>query len=439
MITAATVDDQLRAVTADEPRILIVGAGIAGITLAQLLRIRGLHPVLIERSADADRMIGDNRSGYMLALMPLVDPVIAELECREAYLDASVGIDRYIAHAHTGRILRQDHLGDLLAEYGDYRGISRAALLTVLTESHCPLAFDTTVAGLSDHGTSVNVAFADHNGATPSSDVEFDIVVIADGMNSRTRGLVSGERGGAGTGASAGAANTVDTAWGGWVCWAEADADLDAVDEIWGDGYFLGMYPVKDTIGVFLGCPDTRRPLGPRRFAAEVRSQLTELTPRVEACLTAVAGTEDSFYWPLRDSRAQRWAHGRTILLGDAAAGFLPTAGIGAGMAMEAAGVLAEELGALAGWPSSAASATGAAGAAEPGAAPDPAAVLERFEARQRPRVEAAHENSRALARLMFGRSRAFAFVRDQVFRVLSIRVALKPILQLLVSPPTRM
>lgn len=89
-------------------------------------------------------------------------------------------------------------------------------------------------------------------------------------------------------------------------------------------------------------------------------------------------------------------------------------------MAMESAGVLADEL---------SASAVGTSAAV----------ALERFEARQRPRVEAAHDNSRSLARLMFGRSRLFAFVRDQAFRVISIRSALKPILQLLESPPRRM
>jgi salicylate hydroxylase len=117
-----------------------------------------MHPVLIDRSADSGRMIGDNRAGYMLALMPMVDPIIDELDCREAYLESSVGIDRYIAHAHTGRVLRQDRLGDLLADYGDYRGISRAALLDVLTGSDCPIAFGTTVTGLSDDGATVTLA-----------------------------------------------------------------------------------------------------------------------------------------------------------------------------------------------------------------------------------------------------------------------------------------
>ncbi|UVI37521.1 FAD-dependent oxidoreductase [Brevibacterium spongiae] len=430
MITAATVDEQLKAVTSDEPRILIVGAGIAGITVAQLLRAHGLHPVLIDRSADAERMIGDNRAGYMLALMPMVDPVIDELGCRESYLEASVGIDRYIAHAHTGRVLRQDHLGALLAEYGDYRGISRAALLTVLTGSDCPIAFDTAVGRLSDDGESVSVTWAeDHPREERSPGDDFDVVVIADGMNSRTRGLVSGGP----EEANPACADAVDTAWGGWVCWADADADVDAVDEVWGDGFFLGMYPVKDGIGVFLGCPDSRQPLGPRRFADEVRGRLRETTPRIDACLDAIAAAGDPFFWPLRDSRTQRWVHGRTVLLGDAAAGFLPTAGIGAGMAMEAAGVLAAELRTFADGHTDSSSTVSAA------ASFDPDAVLKRFESRQRPRVEAAHDNSRSLARMMFDRSRIVAAVRDQVFRFVSLKIALGPIVKLLKAPVGRM
>lgn len=67
---------------------LVVGAGVAGVTVAQLLRRQGLHPVLVERSA---REAG---SGYMLALMPLVDPVLDALGVREPYRAASVGLDR---------------------------------------------------------------------------------------------------------------------------------------------------------------------------------------------------------------------------------------------------------------------------------------------------------------------------------------------------------
>jgi 2-polyprenyl-6-methoxyphenol hydroxylase-like FAD-dependent oxidoreductase len=56
------------------------------------------------------------------------------------------------------------------------------------------------------------------------------------------------------------------------------------------------------------------------------------------------AATADMFYWRLDDCRAPSWRAGRVALLGDSACGFLPTAGIGASMAMESAAVLADEL-----------------------------------------------------------------------------------------------
>jgi len=84
-----------------------------------------------------------------------------------------------------------------------------------------------------------------------------------------------------------------------------------------------------------------------------VRGQLRTTSPRIDRALAAV-------------------------LLGDAAAGFLPTAGIGAGMAMKSAWVLARML----------------------SHAPevDLTALLAEYERTQKPRVEAAQGSSRALA-----------------------------------------
>jgi 2-polyprenyl-6-methoxyphenol hydroxylase-like FAD-dependent oxidoreductase len=107
---------------------------------------------------------------------------------------------------------------------------------------------------------------------------------------------------------------------------------------------------------------------------------------------------------------------GRVALLGDTAAGFLPTAGIGAAMAMESAWVLA---GLLAG--------------TAPARVPD---ALGRYQASQRLRVEAAQANSRQLARLMFTRSRALSGLRNTVARFIPLRSALRPITRLLRSQP---
>lgn len=100
------------------------------------------------------------------------------------------------------------------------------------------------------------------------------------------------------------------------------------------------------------------------------------------------------------------------MLVGDAAAGFLPTAGIGAGMAMESARVLTRML-----------RHADRAGLGR---------LLKAYEASQRPRVEAAQDNSRLLARLMFHRSRALAVLRDMAMRFVTVESALKPIQRLL-------
>lgn len=67
MFVDAPLEEQLGRQRGDRLRVLVVGAGVAGLTLAQLLRRKGLHATLIERAADSTDV------GYMLALMPLVE------------------------------------------------------------------------------------------------------------------------------------------------------------------------------------------------------------------------------------------------------------------------------------------------------------------------------------------------------------------------------
>jgi salicylate hydroxylase len=422
MITEAPFDEQYEATTSDDLRILVVGAGIAGITVAQLLRRQGRHPVLIERSRNSEAMTDDDHAGYMLALMPMVDPIFAELGVPEHYREASVAIDRYAFHAHTGETLREDRLGSLLARYGEYRGIARRELITVLSAETCPVAFDSSLDSLAAPGSDcatdlgsatgrksrpnrVEVRTGVHGGENRVHSAEFDLVIIADGLNSHSRRLVPG-------GSSE---SSVDTAWGGWVAWAPADAETDRVDELWGDGFFFGAYPVKDRIGIFLGAPDSREPLGAERFVSEVRRRLTTVSPRIDAALTAVAEADDPYFWSLRDFRSAQWTTGRTVLLGDAAAGFLPTAGIGAGMSMESAQMLAASLEGI-----------------PPSQLP---AALARYEAVQRPRVEQAQSTSRQLAGLMFHLPKILTGPREVLFRLVSIKAALAPIIDLLKHP----
>lgn len=394
MLTDTSLADQLAAQRDDRLRVLIVGAGIAGITLAQLLRRDGLHPVLI------DRMPAMEHPGYMLALMPTVDQAFVDLGIHEQYHAAGTPMARYSFRSHRGRVLRTDPLGELLNVYGDYNGISRGALIEVLTASGCPVTFGLSI----DRSDASGVRFVDRDGAGVAQ-AAFDLVVGADGIRSRLRAVLG-----------AGTPEVVETGWSGWVAWADDSGDPALGEELWGDGFFLGVYPVKDRLGVFLGGPDADLEVGPAAFATSVRARVDELGPRLSASLDAVAADPDPYLWRLDDARVASWVLPHGILLGDAAAGFLPTAGIGAGMAIESAWMLGRML-----------------ARADRATLP---AVLAAWERVARPRVEAAQSNSRMLAKLMFRRGRVVAWLRETVMRMLSVRAALGPILRLVATRP---
>ncbi|WDH78845.1 NAD(P)/FAD-dependent oxidoreductase [Microbacterium esteraromaticum] len=394
MLTDTPLDTQITAQRNDRLRVLIVGAGVAGITLAQLLRRDGLHPVLV------DRMPEMNHPGYMLALMPTVDQAFVDLGVHDHYLAAGTPMERYAFRSHRGTMLRSDSMSDLLRVYGSYNGISRGALIDVLTESGCPVTFGTTVQQVIDR----TARFVDRDG-TSTGEAEFDLIVGADGIRSHMRSVLDSP-----------APQVVKTGWSGWVGWAEDLSDPTLGEEIWGNGFFLGAYPVNGRLGVFLGGPDADLSDGPAAFAASIRRRVDALGPRLEASLRAIEAAPDPYLWRLDDARAPRWVLPDGVLLGDAAAGFLPTAGIGAGMAIEAAWMLGRML-----------------AHADRESLPT---LLEAWERVERPRVEAAQSNSRMLARLMFRRGRVLAWLRETTLRRLSVRAVLGPIVKLVAGRP---
>lgn len=343
-----------------------------------------------------ERMERMEHPGYMLALMPTVDPALKDIGVHDGYLAHSTPLARYAFRSHHGRTLRSDDLGALLAIHGDYQGIDRGALIEVLTTNGCPVAFDTTVAAFN----AGEVAFSTGERAS------FDLVVAADGIHSRTRNLLD-----------VGDVSTVDTGWAGWVTWSDVLGDDPALgEELWGDGFFLGAYPVKGRVGIFLGGPVDDLEVGSSAFATRVRESAPELGDRLHAALDAVAADPDPYLWPLTDVRAERWVVSGAVLLGDAASGFLPTAGIGAGMAMESAWMLGRML--------------------AHADRSNLSTLLAEWERVQKPRVESAQSNSRMLAKLMFRRGTVIARLRETTMRMLSVKAVLGPILRLVADQP---
>lgn len=398
MVISVPLSDQLTAARDDSLGVLVVGAGVAGVTVARLLHQEGLHPVLLEHSDTGAA------GGYMLGLMPLVNQPMRRLGAWQDYLERSVPMHRYQLRSSRGGLVRTYSLDAALGEYGRFGGISRGDLLQTLSGGGVRATLGATVTSLRQTHEGVRATL---HSAAGDSEVRFDVVIVADGMHSATRDLVLASEN----------VDTVDTGWGGWVAWAESHPDqTDLYAETWGRGFFVGRYSVRGGMGVFVGGPRASTVVGPAPFVAQVRERLRRVDPMTSRALNAIEQTPEPYYWRFTDTRSKRWAIGRVILLGDAAAGFLPTAGVGAAMAMESAGVLAQ-------------------GLADARADEIPR-ILREYEQRQRPRVMAAHDNSRDLARLMFREGRVSCRLRDLAMRVATLKMALRPIIRLHQNAP---
>lgn len=381
------------------PRVLILGAGVAGLTLAALLRQRGESPVIVERAPS----VAD--TGYMLGLYPLGGRVLHGLGLHDCYLDRSVPMQRYEVRDGRGRILRDYDLGPLTRRFGPIRGIARGALIDVLLQGvdEASVRTGTTATALIPREDGVEVQLSDGTRA------HFDLVVAADGLHSDARAMLFEDR----------EVERRDTGWGGWVYWADADPDAPGrrvasrYVEYWGAGFFVGLYPVRDRLGVFVGGPVPRvKARGLAAFVADVQSRLD---PSPAALEQVPVRDEATFFWAFEDVRAAGWTRGRVVLLGDAAVGFLPTAGVGASMAMESAAVLADEL------------ARCGAGDVERG--------LALFEARRRRRVEGMQDASRGLARWMFVAAPPLAWVRDRLLRFYTLERLVAGIAKVMDAP----
>lgn len=364
--------------------ILIIGAGVAGLTCAGLLNRQGIHPEIIEKETEETF----NSTGYMLGLYPLGGRVLNALDARETYYDLSIEMETYEAHHRNGAIIKSYPLNYINENYGSYRGITRQKLIDILFANVASetIRFGTTVAKLEQDKGKVQVTFS-QGGAK-----RVDLVIVADGLHSKTRDLLLSKN----------EYSYNHTGWGGWVSWLNNDPTT-TYKEYWGTSSFLGIYPVKNKTGVFLGGPiSTIKKKGLTNFAMEMQQGLLPRYELPNKALKACCKDENPFFWNFHDCKTETWHKGNVVLLGDAATGFLPTAGIGASMAMDSAAALADEL-----------------SRANKDNIPY---ALELYTNRQKKRVETAQADSRKLAKIMFMKSSILSLIRNKLLPFYSLQ-----------------
>ena len=307
-------------------RILIVGGGVAGLSMARALRLRGLESEIVERDpawriAGAGVYIPGNGMAALdrLGLGDAVRARGAVVERRRLYDERGrtfidfdeAGFWRPVALPVA---LHRGDLHDILAD-----GVEGVAI-----------RFRTTVSALDDRGDAVVATFSD------GTQRQYDLVVAADGIHSSIRETVVG-------GPRATPAGQVGWRWvveghpeiSGWNGWLSKDRGFLALAIGGGRVYCYADVRQREPTDPTGGDPSRLAGLL-EAFGEPVPGLLADMPPAA-----------DVWFSPIEEV-PPTWSKGRVVLVGDAAHASSPNMAEGASLALEDALVLAEELAAAA-------------------------------------------------------------------------------------------
>ena len=164
-------------------RVLVVGAGIAGLALGRALRRRGCFPDIIERNAAwSDTGTGMYLPGNALRALRALE-LDAEIEDRGARIETQRFCD------HRGRLLSEVDLDSVWGETGPCVAIHRADLHALLQDMKGapPVRMGVTLVSLTQTAGSATAQLSD------GTQQGYDLVVGADGIGSSVRRQIFGD------------------------------------------------------------------------------------------------------------------------------------------------------------------------------------------------------------------------------------------------------
>lgn len=308
-------------------KLLVVGAGIGGLTAAIALRRREFEVTVIEKDPAW--------SVYGVGIIQQANVVraMAELGLLDDYLDAGVGFDAIEIYAPDGARVARVPSPRLAPGYPANVGIGRRALHTVLGDrakaAGARIRLGVTADALDDDGAAVEVGFSDGRRE------RFDIVIGADGVYSQTRRAILPD--------------APQPEFTGQSVWRYNLARPDGLDalHVYNGPTGVGLVPISETLMyMYATTPEPGNPSYPREgLAAVMRGKLAGCAPRIRALSEQIVDDDEVVYRPLETVLVEGpWHKGRIVLLGDAVHATTPHLGQGAGMAIEDSLVLAEEL-----------------------------------------------------------------------------------------------
>ena len=301
-------------------RVLIVGAGMAGLTLAISLRRQGLEAEIVERQATWPV------HGAGIYLVGNAMRALGSLNLADDVLRDGALIQTQTLMNHRGRELAVIDTASVWARCGPCVGIRRADLQSKLVKAlgSAEVSFRATVASLEQRKDGAAVRFDD------GQERMYDLVVGADGVRSSIRQLVFGS------------AQPRFCGQVGWRFLVPCPASIAGWTLFTGDrGVFL-FIPVGGGQAYCYADAVVAEPLDdPQEGRLErLRSRFDSYASPVPEALAALQSSDQIHFGAIKDILQEPWGIGNVLLIGDAAHATSPNMASGAAMAFEDALVL---------------------------------------------------------------------------------------------------
>ena len=367
-------------------KVLIVGAGIAGPTLAYWLLRAGHEPTLVEQAPGLRR--GGHLVDFWGAGFDVAERmgVVPELRRRGHHFTEARAV------AASGKTIGSFGPSTIMGSDDRYVSIGRSVLAEVVYEAlegHVETVFGDTVGALEDDGDHVHVTFES------GRERDVDVVIGADGLHSRVRRVAFGPQ----------------EQYERYLGIVIAAFDVvgyrprhDLVATMYADvGFQIVRLSLPDDVTTFLVTLRHEKDVAEHGPAAEqgvLRERLAGAGWEAPAMLEAMSSARTFYFDRVSQVRMPVWFRGRVGLVGDAAACPSLLAGQGSALAMVEAYVLAAEL------------------ARSPA---DPGAAFTRYRARLAPMLRSKQDAARRLGLAFAPKNRRQLLARNAAMRLMGL------------------
>lgn len=365
-------------------RVVICGAGIAGLAAAKFLSEQGSSVLLLEKAE------GLRTSGYMIDFAGSGYDAVVEDGLLHTFKSRAQNVKsvRYV-NAKGRTRSRLDYMTARAAMNGRLlpmlRGDIEEALFSVLP-NRVDMRYGTTIERIYTIDGRVEMGLSD------GSDITADLLIGADGIHSRVRSMVFGEE-------------EDFLRYLGFHTAAFVFHDEKLAKEARNQlvmysipNHQIGYYGIGgDKLATFFAfkSADTQRPEHPR---AALHAAYLEAGWRSRQLLHAADQCDEIYYDVVAQVEMKQWHKGRVILLGDSGAAVSLLAGQGASLAVGGAYMLAQYL-----------------------ARYDIDKALETYEKALRPEIENKQASGRAMAKWFIPPTEMHNFARDVFFNLTNV------------------